>query len=234
MGYIVKGTSKEGEDYSELKNMYSALLTQFNLEMGHVAALVGGVEIHNKVYGMNGDVYTPLNVSKQKTAVQFLDKNCFRVPGFLLGKDVVKCLGMHDISKQIGTVHERVLRSLINSRKAALIRDIEAAGFKTYPVIDLLKDLTTGIFSEISVNGSKIGALRRNLQRVYVRMLTDNILQKNTDGDLRASSRFHLAKLAKKLTAYSGGNDITRSHVMDINEQISAALNAQRNINEKK
>lgn len=232
MGYIVNGTSKEGEDYRELKNMYSALLFQFGLEMGHVAALVGGVEIHNKVHGMSGDIYTPLNVSKQEAAVRFLNKNCFRVPGFLLGKDVVKCLGMHDISKQIGTVQERVLRSLLDPGKVSLIRDIETAGYETYPVTELVKNLTAGIFSEISTKGSKIGALRRNLQRVYIRMLTDNILKKDTDGDLRAASRFHLAKLAKKLTAYSGGNDITRGHIMDINQQISAALNAQSNIDQ--
>lgn len=230
MGYIVKGTSKEGEDYSELKNMYSALLLQFRLEMGHVAALVGGVEIHNKVYGMSGDVYTPADVSKQAAAVQFLNENCFRVPAFLLGKDVIKCLGMHDISTQIGKVQERVLLNLLDSGKASLIADIEASGFKTYPVNSLVKDLTAGIFSEISKNGSRISALRRNLQRIYIRILTDNILDKKTNGDLRASSRFHLDKLAKKLAGYSGGNDVTRGHILDINEQISAALNARRNI----
>lgn len=230
MGYIVKGTSKEGEDYSELKNMYQSLLDQFNQEMGHVAALVGGVEIHNKVYGMSGDVYTPLGVSKQEAAVRFLDKNCFRVPKFLLGADVVKCLGMHDISKKIGTVHERILRGLLDSGKAALIRDIEAAGFKTYPVTALVKDLTAGIFSEISQNGSEIGALRRDLQRIYIRMLIDNILNKDTDGDLRSASRFHLVELSEKLAGYSGGDDVTRSHILDISEQVSAALHARRDI----
>lgn len=233
MGYIVTGTSKEGDDYRELKNMYNSLLIQFNLEMGHVANMVGGVEIHNKVYGMDGDVYTPLETAKQKAAVQFLNNNCFRLPGFLPGKDVIKCLGMHDISNQILVVQKRILLSLLDSARAGRIGDIEAAGIKTYPVFDLVGDLTAGIFSEIPGNAPEIGIFRRNLQRAYVEILIDNVLKTGTNGDLRAASRYHLDRLAKKLGTYTAGNGTARSHARDLHEQITAALNARRELDQK-
>jgi hypothetical protein len=230
MGYLVEGTSKEGEDYTELKNMYDMLIFQYTLEIGHVARLVGGVENHNKVYGMKGDVFTPLDVPKQEAAVKFLIERCFSVPGFLLDRDLIKRLGMHDISKQIGNAQSRMLRILLNSQRAALIGDIEASGYKTYPVFKLVGDITAGIFSEMSKSGAKIGVLRRNLQRTYTEMLTDNLVKKDVNGDLRAASRFHLKQLAEKLKVYSAGNDITRSHVMDLLEQIISALKAERKI----
>ena len=38
--YLVKATSKKGEDYELLRNMYQQLLAQRNRELGHVVALV--------------------------------------------------------------------------------------------------------------------------------------------------------------------------------------------------
>jgi hypothetical protein len=228
MGYIVKGTSKEGEDYKELRNMYGSATFQLIMELGHVARLVGGVEIHNKVHGMKGDFYTPLNINKQKQAVQFLDKNCFVIPKFFLKKDVIKRLGMHDVSRRLGNVQTFVLRTLLSSNLAARIGDIEAAGYKTYAVVEIVGDLSAGIFSETRNSGAKIDILRRNLQRSFTNMLITNLNNKKANGDLRAASRFHLTKLAKTLKTYSAGNDITGSHIMDLYEQISKALKSDQ------
>jgi hypothetical protein len=233
MEYIVPGTSKEGEDYRELKNMYNSLLIQFGLEMGHVANMVGGVEVLNKVYGMGGDVFSPLEASKQKAAVQFLQNNCFRLPSFLPGKDVIKCLGMHDITTQILNVQKRILNALLDPLRVNRIGDIEAAGYKTYPIFDLIGDLTNGIFSEISGNAPGIGIFRRNLQRAYVELLIDNILKPGINGDLRAASRFHLDRLAKKLGTYTAGNGTARSHVRDLHERITAAFKARSDIGQR-
>lgn len=228
MQYIVKGTSKEGKNYDELRNMYNALLFQYTWEMGHVANRVGGVEMHNKVYGMDGDVYTPIDIAKQKEAVQFLNKNCFTLPGFLLNKDVIDRLGMHELVNLVGRVQERVLRVILNPEKADRINDIEAAGYPSYPVVELVGDVTAGIFTEINQPGAKIGALRRNLQRNLVKLLIEYTGNSKINGDLRAASRFHLDRLAKKLKRFQAGDRVTLSHVMNMGEEITTALKEEK------
>lgn len=226
MGYIVKGTTNKNDNYDELENMYSAVLAQYAREVGHVANMVGGVEIHNKVYGMKGDVYTPLAVSRQKQAVKFLVDNCFTIPRFLLKKDVIDRVGMHSLVKTVAPVQRQVLESLLSSYRADLIGDIETAGHDTYPVVSLISDLKNGIFSEIAAPGAKIGKLRRNLQQLFIGLLGKNISRSPVNADLRAASRFHLKKLAAQLKTYKAGNDITQSHILDLYERISDALEA--------
>ncbi|MCP5052479.1 MAG: zinc-dependent metalloprotease [bacterium] len=243
MGYLVKATCKEGENYDQLKDMYGSVLSQLALEMGHVAQMVGSIEIHNKVHGMKGDFYTPIDASKQEAAVAFLHKHCFNIPGFFLKEDVVKRLGMHDVSTRVAGMQNRVLRSLLRSSRADRISNMEAAGYKTYSVYQLVGDLAAGIFSELSQTNSKIGVLRRNLQRSLVKMLSDNLTVKpaaagrfnpfrmagqTTNGDLKAASRYHLSQLAKKLENYSGGDLTSRAHAMDLYEQIGTALKAEK------
>lgn len=228
MGYIVEGTSKKGENYDELNNMYRSVMFQVMLEMGHVARMVGAVEVHNKVHGMPGDFYTPLDIAKQKEAVRFLNQNCFNLPEFFLDKDVIKRIGMHNVSERIGIVHNYVLGMLINSDRAERIADCETAGYDTYPVVNYIGDLKNGIFSELEKPNAKIHTLRRNLQRSFTGILIANLKNIKTYGDLRAASRYHLLKLSKELQDYSTSDEITASHLLDLRERILAAFEEKK------
>jgi Met-zincin/Domain of unknown function (DUF5117)/Domain of unknown function (DUF5118) len=230
MGYIVKGTSVKGEDYKELRTMYKSVMIQLMLEMAHVAYLVGGVELHNKVDGMAGDFFTPLNVKKQKEAIQYLNKYCFHLPKFFLNKDVIHRLGMHNITSQVKMVYSRVLNFLFSSTRAHQIANVEAAGYDTYPVSEIVGDLTTGIFSELSENNSKIPILRRYLQRDFINIMIKNITDKKTNGDIKAASRYHLTQLSEKLKNYTKGDLSTQSHLLDLYKQIISVLKAQKTI----
>jgi hypothetical protein len=225
MGFLVEGTSRSGENYDELAGMYNEVLTQLRMEMGHVAHMVGSIEVHNKVHGMEGDFYTPLDVAKQKAAVAFLQENIFKFPRFFLQKDLLKRIGMHDINKRVGEIHNRLLSALLSSDRADRISDLEASGYDTYRVSQMVGDLSKGIFSEFSQGNSKVGPLRRNLQRMFVKKLLDNLDNDKVNGDLKAASHFQLAALAKTLNGYSSEDRTTEAHVSNLYEKIQRELN---------
>jgi hypothetical protein len=57
--YLVEATSRAGEDYTLLDNMYTQLWSQWTREMGHVVNVVGGIQEINLFFG------TPINATSR-------------------------------------------------------------------------------------------------------------------------------------------------------------------------
>ena len=53
-------TTKPGEPYDDLDELYGRLLGQWALEMNHVAAIVGGFNSQQKHVGQDGVRFTPI------------------------------------------------------------------------------------------------------------------------------------------------------------------------------
>ena len=66
---LVSATTKEGEDYNNLKEIYEELVGQRNRELGHVANVIGGVVQTTRVAGIEGAVHTPLPAKKDRKSV---------------------------------------------------------------------------------------------------------------------------------------------------------------------
>src|SRR5262249_50051484 len=64
-GYLIKATSKPGEDYDLLDEMYRQLLGQRDRELGHVANNIGGFVRNNVYYGDGDKVYDPVPAEQQ-------------------------------------------------------------------------------------------------------------------------------------------------------------------------
>ncbi len=69
---LLTATSHDGEPYDDLGEMYGRVLGQWNLEMGHVIAIVGGVNSQQKHAGQDGVLFTPVPKEKQAEAVKSL------------------------------------------------------------------------------------------------------------------------------------------------------------------
>ena len=70
-------TTKAGEPYDDLDEVYGRMLGQWALEMNHVAAIVGGFNSQQKHVGQDGVRFTPIPRDEQARAVQFLNANAF-------------------------------------------------------------------------------------------------------------------------------------------------------------
>src|SRR5579872_5126223 len=66
---------KEGETYDQLSELYGRMMSQWQLEMGHVAQIVGGFESQEKMVGQEGRIFTLVPKVRQQEAVKYLVEN---------------------------------------------------------------------------------------------------------------------------------------------------------------
>src|SRR4051812_1184798 len=222
-------TTKAGDDYSDLDEMYGRLLGQWSLELNHVAAIVGGFNSQEKHIGQEGVRFTPIARERQMRAVQFLNANAFKTPGFLINPDILRRVEPVGVLDRIETGQRRVLNSLLSTTRVNRLVEQEAIdGAAAYKATDFLADVRKGIWSEVYGDGPVVvDAYRRNLQRAYIETLADRVNGRTaTVDDARAFFRGELKTLDSDLkAALSKTTDrSTRLHIEDVQTQIAHAL----------
>ncbi len=228
--YIVKACGEKDKDYTMLKHMYDQLLNQMYRELGQVAKLVGGIEIDNWMYGQSADVFTPTPAKVQKAAVHYLLENGFKTQDFILRKDIMKRIGMHNMAENISNRQKRLLYAMLDSTTVSLMLDLEATGYKSYKATELVMDLKTGLFEELNAEDVQVTIYRRNIQRAFVNQLIKFISGKTAaHNDLQAIARGTLMALQKDLEKQIDKNTagIEHYHFIDLNETIKLALKGE-------
>jgi hypothetical protein len=168
---LIEWTTKDGETYDDLAEMYGQLLSQFNRYMGHVANNVGGVYEHYKTADQEGAVYTHVAKEKQAEALAFLDKELFQTPAWLLDKSIFERIEYSGSVERIRSLQERTLKNLLSLGKMArLIENQTLNGSDAFLVSDLTKTLRNSIWSELK-KGTEIDTYRRQLQRAHIERL---------------------------------------------------------------
>jgi hypothetical protein len=226
--FVVAATGEEGEDYSLLSTMHTNIMGQRDRELGHVAALVGGVEINRKVYGQSADVYTPLSRDRQAAAVAFLLENGFKVQPWLVADDVLMRVGMTSMVGRFTVSQDRLLRTLYNPGRVARMVGVEATTGNPYTIAEMTGDLAIGLFEELGSDNPDIDPYRRAVQRSFVTTLIGHVTNADSPGELRAVARGALSDLQYELEsgARRAGEVATRYHLADLVQTITAALAA--------
>lgn len=165
---IEKWTYEKGKDYSDLKEIYGEVITQFNRYMGQVTTNIGGMSENFKTYDQKGAVYTYLPKAKQREAMTFLNTQLFTTPLWMINNAQ---LNKFDNGVTLGNIKSAQTRTLGNilspSRLARLLdNEVKNGAGVAYTVTDLFKDLRTGI-----IPAARPDAFKRNLQRAYVERL---------------------------------------------------------------
>lgn len=164
---LLTWTKVDNEDYSNLNRLYNEVVGQYGRYMGHVAKNIGGVYETPKSVEQSGAVYEYVPKATQKEAVDFLNKQLFSTPTWLINNDVLGRIGQNGVNV-IGSRQETVLsRLLSNSTFAKLIQAEAAQGAQAYTMSDLVNDLKQGIWSELTTK-KPIDVYRRNLQKSFV------------------------------------------------------------------
>ena len=226
-GYLVKATGEKDKDYAMLDHMYDATLDQMYREVTHVAAMVGGIEIDNWVFGQSADVFKPTPAADQKAAVAFVLKNGFKTPQYILKKDIISRIGMNGITANISARQKQLLTTMLDEKNISRMLDIEASGNTNYTAAELVRDLRNGIFEELKAEPVKIDIFRRNLQRAFVEQLITYMSgDKTAKNDLQAIAIGNLINLKRDLDAqiakYAMG--IEHYHFVDLSNMIKVAL----------
>lgn len=226
-GYLVKATSKKGEDYDLLQNMYTQLLGQRNRELGHVANIVGG-SVKNNVYFGDGDkVYETVPGEQQKKAVAFLLANAFKTPTALIAPDIVQRLEANGAADRILGNQSMMLSTLLSEQRLKRMAEQATREPSTaYAPANLIDDLTAGIFAELKESNVTIDLYRRNLQRTYANRLISAMQQDTPSSDLPALARGALVKVLLDITGVNGNakDETTKLHLADLKARIGQAL----------
>ncbi|MDC0634763.1 MAG: zinc-dependent metalloprotease [Flavobacteriaceae bacterium] len=240
---LIEWTTKDGETYDDLAEMYGQLLSQFNRYMGHVANNVGGVYEHYKTADQEGAVYTHVAKEKQAEALAFLDKELFQTPAWLLDKSIFERIEYSGSVERIRSLQERTLKNLLSLGKMArLIENQTLNGSDAFLVSDLTKTLRNSIWSELK-KGTEIDTYRRQLQRAHIERLSYLMTAENqskrrgsdyikstavntNQSDIRAVVRAELSTLKSMVRRGLNrtSNTMSRIHLKDILERIEAVL----------
>jgi len=229
--YLVEACCSEEENYDLLRNMYDQLLGQRDRELGHVANIVGGFVRSNLWFGDADSVYQPIASERQREAVAFLHAHAFETPTQLLDDDVLLRLESSGAPDRILRGQRRLLSSLISEQRVDRMAEQAARADDAYEPVDMLHDLSRGIWRELVETPVDIDLYRRNLQRAHVDVLAKQLGEEAPEAsDLPALSRGELADLLDAITAaLESPRDrverTTRLHLADMQARIREHLN---------
>ncbi|MDN3493812.1 zinc-dependent metalloprotease [Winogradskyella bathintestinalis] len=237
---LIEWTTEAGEDYDDLDEMYGHVISQFNRYMGHVSNNIGGVYEHYKTSDQEGAVYTAVPKAHQKEAMEFMQKNLFETPQWLIDKSIFDRIEFSGSVERIRGLQARTLNNIMSLGKMQRLTEAHTYDDKSYALTEMMSDLRKGIWSELRT-GKKIDTYRRNLQRAHIDQLERLMTAKNQSGrsgspyvkmtavntsqsDIKAVVRAELKSLRSQLRSARGGDAMSRIHIADAIERINLIL----------
>jgi hypothetical protein len=167
---------KEGETYEDLSELYGRMLSQWQLEMNHVASVVGGFNSQEKVVGQEGRIFTLIPKVKQEEAVKFLIENAFSTPLWMVDPEILRRIEPTGVLTRIANAQRSVLNTLLNDQRfARLIEEQAVDGSAAYTAAELLSTVRKGVWKELDASQVKIDAYRRNLQNAYLDLVNTKL-----------------------------------------------------------
>ncbi len=172
--------NKPFKDYSDLSEMYGQVIGQFNRYMGHVRTNVGGVTEIYKSAGQNEAVYTHTSKEMQKSAVDFLNKQLFATPTWMMDEQIIARIGDFGALERIRGIQVTSLNGILEWGRLGRVIENEALnGNEAYKITELFDDLRKGIWTELPT-GKTIDVHRRALQRAHIERLELLLTGENT------------------------------------------------------
>jgi uncharacterized protein YdeI (BOF family) len=243
-------TREPNENYENLTNMYNQLVSQYNRYMGHVAKNIGGIYENPKSVEETGFVYETTPKATQKEAMDFLDRQLFTTPTWLVDNNILNQIGSNGVNV-IYRSQDAILNRVLAEHQLNKLLVGESKSNDAYKITEFFGDMDNIIFRELKSNQA-IDIYRRNLQKLYVDKLIDIVAPEPapaaatavpTTGrrggggfgaprELEQTDVMSVAKAQLRLinsqikAALPGTTDsMSNYHLQDLSERITAALN---------
>jgi hypothetical protein len=238
-------TKMPNEDYTDLRDAYNDVVGQFRRYIGHVTYNFGGIYETLKKNSQSGNVYEFVSKATQKEAMDFVNKQVFTTPTWLINKEVNEKAGVNPTVTILSLQETALNRMLSNNTMGKLLMAEAANGNTAYTLADMLGDLKSSVFTELA-NKKSIDIYRRNLQKSYVERMNTLINPPATTGititfgggggtqmvdakksDVLSYLKGNLRELKSvaDAAAASATDKATKYHLQDISDRISKILN---------
>ncbi|PUZ28865.1 hypothetical protein DCC81_05130 [Chitinophaga parva] len=180
------------DDAEQVKEPYSAVLSQYQLYMGHVLKIVGGVYSTPKIGAEPGpvDVYVPR--AKQKAALDFINKQFFNTPLWLNEKSMATRFANFNFMIEFTEMQTGMINALVGRNRISLLMEAEYADRANYGATEYLADLNKMIFAEEHA-GKNVDVYRRNLQKFFVFRMLEQAFAKDDQYQILGPIAYHPA-----------------------------------------
>jgi hypothetical protein len=215
-------TAKQGEPYDDLAELYGQMLGQWTLEMGHVAAIVGGFDTREKYVGQEGLRFTPVPKARQEAAVKFLNENAFTTPVWAIDAQILRRIEPTGVLSRIRNAQSSVLNNVLSSARFSRLVEQEAVdGSAAYTPADFLATVRKGVWKELDAPQVKVDAYRRNLQHAYLDLVNNKI-----NGAAPSLPAGLPAELLAMLPGAASADEksLYRAELRSLNASVAAAL----------
>lgn len=245
---LIEWTTKDGEDYADLSDMYQQVIGQYNRYAGHVGNNIGGIYKYYKTADQEGKIYSHVPKAHQQKCMKFMHEYFFTTPTWLINNEIA---GRIDYTYSVEAVRKLQVNNLNNlldaNRMLRLIENEALNGKEAYTLLQMMDDLRKGIFSELTT-GKAIDTYRRNLQKGYIERM-DVLMKGETppmnfgrvavlspnrgkdalimQSDVLSMCRHQLRTLERELKASLGRTADANSkiHIQDCLDRIDLILN---------
>ncbi len=230
---LLDWTREDGEDYSNLEELYNNVVSQWSRYTGHVVTNIGGVAQIRKRQGQRGVPFEMIPEEKQRRAMEYLDRQVFSTPTWMLESDILDRFQGTGTVDQVGSRQSSALNQVLNvTRMKRLVEQEEFHGNRAYTLGEMLDDLREAVWRE-AMNGRATDAYRRNLQRAYLDRMKDLMMDDNAmASDVAPFARGQLMTLMGEVAAAAENNrhEATRLHFMDAVIRIETMLDPANNV----
>ncbi|MCS6830124.1 MAG: zinc-dependent metalloprotease [bacterium] len=242
---------KPGDNYYELTRSFNGMLSMYARAANNVARYIGGVRLSRNHRGDPNErpPVVPLSAAEQKRALSLLTRYVFSPQAFNFPKEVYLKLapdpypdyaGMltsrprldAPVRDVISGIQVRTLRRLFSEQTLSQIANNEFKARQpgdTLSMVALFEQVSNAINAEI-INGKNVPALRRLLQRTYLRTLADMLVNPDSEApdDAKMLARYHLRRLKGQIQAIRNKplDAATRVHLDEMLSEIDRVLNA--------
>jgi hypothetical protein len=245
---LMPATTKSGEPYEDLAELYGRMLAQWTLEMNHVAAIVGSFNTQTKYAGQEGRLFTPVTKARHQAAMSFLAENAFATPRWAIDPEILRRIEPTGVLGRIRNAQSIVLTNLLNSQRFARLVEQQAIdGSSAYAPEDFLAAARRAVWRELDADHVRTDAYRRNLQRAWLDLANTKVNSNPpvipagappeltallaTSGDEKPFYRAELRALNARISAAldKTADRETRAHLQGARDQIARILDPRFN-----
>ncbi|GLC25505.1 zinc-dependent metalloprotease [Roseisolibacter agri] len=168
---LVEWTTKPGEDYDDLAELYGEAMRMWATYMNHAVTTIGGVEVDARTADQAGPAYRAVPRARQREAVAFLAEQVLRTPAWLAPEEILSRIGPQSGASSLANAQAAVLTQMLAAARLARLADAEArTPDAAYAPTAYLADVRRALWGAVPSVAAP-DANRRALQRVHVERL---------------------------------------------------------------
>ncbi len=107
-------TTKEGQSYADLEELYKELISVYRRYVYHVIRIVGGVNKTRINKGQNSIPYQNVAADEQRRALEFLERHLWTTQNWLLDKNLLSKIESHDALNTLQMLQRAALNRILS------------------------------------------------------------------------------------------------------------------------